>query len=244
MPLAQPALTALVDIWPEVKRFFPLRPVIHFERVLRIQGYADLTRVRPVISRAAEAMSQTAASLSEPAVAYKLVEIRSLHEDLLETEDGSRLHCMAFGRQLRGCRQIAPFVLSAGIAIPERVAALIEAGDLLEAVLLEAAGWLAIEDATRQFKTHLRESCLRRDCRITSRMGPGYSYKVANRMHMWPLEEQAALFALFGEAELPVTLMKSCAMNPKMSRSGIYGIAPVAAANVARVDGPAVSTSN
>jgi len=244
MTIARPAVTPRRDALTGVEHFLPKPPLIHFERVLRIQGYPDLTQVRPVIRRAAEAMSRTAASLSKPAIAHRIVRLRSIRGELLETEDGPRFRCMAFGRQFKGCTEVAPFVLGVGSAIPERVGELIDAGDLLEALLLEAAGWLAIEDATRQFKTHLRETSLERDCRITSRMGPGYSYKIGNRMHMWPLEEQAALFALFAGAELPATLMNSGAMSPKMSRSGMYGIAPLApAANVARV-GPAISTSN
>ena len=205
--------------------FRPAAPAIHFERVLRIQGYSDLTRVRPVIRRAAEAMAAAAESLSRPEVASRHVPVRSIRDDMLELQDGTRLHCEAFRRQLGGCTEIVPFVLTAGVPISERVMELIEKGDLLEGVLLETAGWLCIEDATRQFKARLRESSLQRNRRITSRMGPGYSYKVANRMCTWPLEEQPALFGLFGAARLPVTLMKSCAMNPKMSRSGIYGIA-------------------
>ena len=90
----------------------------------------------------------------------------------------------------------------------------------------ETAGWLAIEDATRKFKVRLRGEALERGERITSRMGPGYSYKVAGRMHTWSLEEQRGLFALFEGAATPAQLMASCAMTPKLSRSGLYGLAP------------------
>ena len=241
-PLAPARVEPLVSAGFEL--FRPAAPVIHFERILRIQGYSDLTRVRPMIRRAAEAMAATAASLSEPAVASRHVRVQAIQDDILELQGGVRLHCKAFGRQLGGCTQIVPFVLTAGAAIGERVMQLIESGELLEGVLLETAGWLCIEDATRQFKARLRERSMRRDRRITSRMGPGYSYKIANRMYMWPLEEQPMLFGLFGDAELPVTLMKSCAMSPKMSRSGIYGIAPLARASaVAPIRGRAVPES-
>ena len=211
-----------------VQLYVPGPPAIPCERILRIQGYSDLTRVRPVIRRAAEQMAAAAASLSEPVVAYRHVAVRTIDDALLETESGVQMHCKAFGRQLRGCTAIVPFVMTVGAAIPQRVIDLVERGDLLEGLLLETAGWLAIEDATRRFKTQLREDALARGRRITSRMGPGYSYKIAGRMHDWPLEEQPALFALFAGAELPVTLMASCAMSPKMSRSGLYGTAPVA----------------
>jgi hypothetical protein len=213
---------------PAIGRHAPGEPSIPPERILRIQGYSDLTRVRPVIRRAAEQMAALATELSAPVVAYRHVAVRSIDDALLETEDGGCMHCKAFGRQLRGCTEIVPFVMTLGAAIPERVIDLVERGDLLEGLLLETAGWLAIEDATRRFKTRLREDTLARGMRITSRMGPGYSYRIAGRMHDWPLEEQPALFALFGGADLPVTLMTSCAMSPKMSRSGLYGIAPAA----------------
>lgn len=209
-------------------RFHPEAPSIHPERILRIQGYSDLTRVRPVIRRAAEEMAAVAACSSEPVVAYRHVAVTSLRDEVLELEGGARLHCKAFDRQLAGCTGIVAFVLTVGEGIPARVVELAERGDLLEGLLLETAGWLAIEDATRQFKVWLREDSLARKRRITSRMGPGYSYKIGNRMHDWPLEESRVLVGLLGEADsLPVKLMSSCAMMPKMSRSGIYGIAPL-----------------
>ncbi|HYC38697.1 MAG TPA: hypothetical protein VEC19_19875 [Usitatibacter sp.] len=206
-------------------RFTPVPPRLHFERILRIQGYSDLTRVRPVIRRTAESMAAIAERLSAPEVVFRHVRVASVGE-VLELQGGARLHCRAFARQLRGCSEVVPFALTVGQAIPQRVIDLAEAGDLLEGLLLETAGWLAIEDATRQFKGWLREAMIARGLRITSRMGPGYSYKIDGRMHDWPLEEQRTLFSLFGEAELPVKLMASCAMLPKMSRSGLYGIAP------------------
>jgi hypothetical protein len=244
--MARPVATArLAPVAPAgFELFRPAAPVIHFERMLRIQGYSDLTRVRPVIRRAAEAMAATAASLSEPVVASRHVVVQSIRDDVLELQGDACFHCEAFQRQLGGCTEIVPFVLTAGVAIGERVMEFIESGDLLEGVLLETAAWLCFEDATRQFKARLREHSLRRNRRITSRMGPGYSYKIGNEMCMWPLEEQPTLFGLFGDAALPVTLMKSCAMSPKMSRSGIYGIAPLPLApGIARIGGRTVRQS-
>lgn len=208
-------------------QFQPTAPDVRHERILRIQGYSDLTRVRPVIRRTAEAMAAAARSLAQPSVAFQRVAVRSLDAGELVLQDGTALSCEAFARQFGGCTEVVPFVLTAGAALSARVVELAEAGDLLEAVLLETAGWLAIEDATRQFKTYLREASLARGQRITSRMGPGYSYRIGDRTCMWALEEQPKLFALLGGNELPVTLMQSCAMNPKMSRSGMYGIAPL-----------------
>lgn len=210
-----------------MQRFCPEPPAVPAERILRIQGYTDLGRVRPVIRKAAEAMAETAARLSDPVVAFRHVAIDRLAADgTLLLEGGARLHCPAFLRHLAGCSEVAPFVLTLGERLPLHVIELIDRGDLLEGLLLETAGWLAIEDATRQFKSRLREASLARGRRITSRMGPGYSYKVGTQMSSWALEEQPALFALLA-GPLPVSLAASCAMTPKMSRSGLYGIAPI-----------------
>lgn len=201
-----------------------LRP----DRVLRIQGYADLQRVRPAILKAAAAMAHVATELSTPKVAYRRLSVCSLRDGVLELEGQFRLRCKAFDRTLRDCGEVAVFVLTVGPRLDARVIELTDAGDLLEALLLETAGWLCIEDATRQFKAHLREECTSRGHRMTSRLGPGYSYKIDGEMCAWSLEEQAALFATLGPAPLPVSLMSSCAMQPKMSRSGLFGMAPLA----------------
>ena len=217
----------------------PEPPRIPAERILRIQGYSDLGRVRPVIRRAADAMAEAAGKLSQPVVAFRTVAIRSLQAGgAMQLDGGGRLQCEAFPRHLAGCTEVAPFVLTLGEALPAHVIELIDRGDLLEGLLLETAGWLAIEDATRQFKSRLRESMLARGHRITSRMGPGYTYKAGARQCMWALEEQPALFDLLRPGELPVALMGSCAMSPKMSRSGLYGIAPLESAETPRKPNP------
>jgi len=206
--------------------FNPARPDVRAERVLRIQGYKDLGRVRPAITQAAVEMAKVAERLAAPGAAWCCVPIRSLRTGVMGLEGGTQLRCEAFDELLAGCTAIAPFVLSVGRPIGEHVIELADRGDLLEAVLLETAGWLAIEDATRQFRSHLREAAAARGQRITTRLGPGYTYRYGKAEVMWALEEQAALFSLFGGAELPVTLHASCAMNPKLSRSGMHGLAP------------------
>jgi hypothetical protein len=217
--------------WPprpeELSFFRPSAPNVSGDRILRIQGYSDFTRVRPAIRRAADGMAALAGTMSTSCVAFRHVGIAANRLEGLELDGGHALHCRAFARALAGCTEVVPFVLTVGEPLCRQVMALADAGDLLEAVLLETAGWLCIEDATRQFKVGLREAASRRGLRITSRMGPGYSYRIDGGTCDWPLEEQALLFALLEGAErLPVSLMPSSAMQPKLSRSGLYGIAP------------------
>jgi len=209
-----------------VTEFVPRPPVVDYRRILRIQGYSDLGRIRPVIVRATEEAARLAPQLCTPRVASRHVAITSLSGDTLDLAGDVRLHCAAFARVLAGCTEVIPFVLTLGPQLDAHVLGLTEADDLLGALLLETAAWLCVENATRQFTSHVRDTAATRGERITSRLGPGYSYRIGDSTCVWPLEEQAQLFALFPGAELPVTLMESGAMLPKMSRSGIIGIAP------------------
>jgi hypothetical protein len=209
-----------------IGRFEPTRATIPYERILRIQGYSDMQRIRPAIVAAARAAAALAPELAAPQVAYRRVPIRRIAGDAVVLDGDIRLHCAAFPQTLAGCTEAAAFVLTLGARIDERVIAQCDSGDLLDALLLETAAWLAIEDATRQFRGHLRAAAAARGQRTTSRMGPGYSYRIGETTCTWALEENQPLFALFGGARLPVTLMDSCAMQPKMSRSGLIGIGP------------------
>lgn len=207
--------------------FHPGPPDVRVERILRIQGYSDLGRVRPAIVRAAELAAQWATELSAPVVCSRRVPVADLTGDRLELAGGAVLRCAAFGKFLSECTETVPFVLTIGPAVDQRVVELTASGEgLLEALLLETAGWLAIEDATRQFRAAARERFGREGARITSRLGPGYSYPLDGGQCEWSLTDQHTLFGLFGDSELPVRLLASCAMQPKISRSGMFGVAP------------------
>ncbi len=207
--------------------FRPGPPDVRVERILRIQGYSDLGRVRPAIRRAAELAAQWATELSAPVVCSRRVPVAGLAGERLELAGGVVLRCAAFGKFLTGCTEVVPFALTIGPAVDARVVELTAGGEgLLEALLLETAGWLAIEDATRQFRAAARERLAREGARITSRLGPGYSYPLDGGECEWALTDQHALFELLADAELPVQVLPSCAMQPKISRSGLFGVAP------------------
>jgi len=210
----------------ELAWFTPAPPVVKPERILRIHGYPDLARVRPAITAAAAVAAERAQHLCDSRVAFRRVAIEAHDGALLQLHGGISLHCAAFAQTLEGCDEAVAFVLTLGPRLDAKVIEMTDQGDLLDALLLETAGWLAIEDATRQFRTMLRDQAVMNGRRITSRMGPGYSYRIDGQDHAWALDEQRRLFELFGGAALPVTLMESCAMLPKMSRSGLIGVGP------------------
>lgn len=203
-------------------------PVIDVNRMLRVHGYKDPEKVRPAISKAAKLMAQRAASLAKPEGRWLHAPITALENNDLTVEGGVTLTCDAFDRLLGDASGILVFVLTMGRRFDEEVIELIEEFEPLDALFMESAGWLSIERLTRQMARDIGSELAQTGLKLGYRMGPGYSYKSdqpgSDERIMWPLEQQQELFRLFGDQELPVELMQSSAMKPKMSRSGIFGV--------------------
>ena len=111
-----------------------------------------------------------------------------------------------------------------GRALDEAVIAAMDKFEPLDALFLETAGWLGVEWTTKNFVRDLQKTVKPENMRVTRRRGPGYRYKIGGREMDWPLEQQRRLFDVFDEVELPIALLESCVMLPKMSRSGMYGL--------------------
>lgn len=61
---------------------------------------------------------------------------------------------------------------------------------------------------------------------MTLRMAPGYSYAMKDEEERveWALTDQQALFVALECEDMPIQLLESSAMLPRMSRSGMFGI--------------------
>jgi hypothetical protein len=191
--------------------------------LLRMQGYRDLARVRPRIRAIATKAAARARDLAAPEAAYRRIAIRSCTSEALElangAEGGVTFHSARFAKVFAGCPEVMAFVLTLGPALDAETERLTESDDIVDALFLEMAGWLAVEQATKALALHFADEVRSAGLGPTRRLGPGYVD--------WPLEEQANLFALFADAALPVQLLESSAMIPKKSRSGLYGLRPL-----------------
>jgi hypothetical protein len=205
--------------------FSPRRVEIDAEHLLRMLGYRKDASSRPQVRDLAHAMAAVAATAATPVARYRRVGISSCTPEGLALSTGTRFRGPVFAAHLSGCREVAVFVLSLGARLDSTQKNLAEAGKTLEAYMLEIAGWLGIEEATRQFRKHLEAEAGAEGLGLTRRMAPGYTSRVGGLKAEWPLEDQQALFSLFDHAALPARLLEgSCAMAPKMSRSGLFGL--------------------
>ena len=165
---------------------FQAGPVdVRAERILRIQGYRDMERVRRPIRRAADKAAEIAREIAEGEVGYRRVGIAARSGPSLELQGGERFECVAFERFLLECESVVVFAMTAGVAIDRRIDELMGADDPVVALLLDTAGWLAIESITRQFSERLKADCEPAGLRLTRRMGPGYTYRMGREMAPW-----------------------------------------------------------
>jgi len=218
---------ALINSYGSHEVFRPVGMHIREDRLLRLHGYRDLAKVRPVIVATAEDISRRAEGLAAPEIHYKRLKIKQCDANGLVLENGSRFDNIAFEKYLDGVVEVVVFAMTLGNALDEESQVLMEKFEPLEVLFLETAGWLGIEWTTRQFSEGLYISAKQNALRVSCRMGPGYSYSIKGEKVMWSLEDQKPLFDVFDGDDLPIELLDSCAMLPKMSRSGLYGFAPV-----------------
>ena len=198
--------------------------VVRVEPMLRIQGYTDLSRVRGVVKDTAQAMATLAEQCFRCEVGYLRVPVRSCEKGILTLETDTVFDCQAFSKFLPGCHEVVIFVLTIGDRFDRELDHLQNEDKLLETLFFENAGWLGVETVTRRFSQHIRHEASKRGEKMTRRLSPGYSFKLESGVSEWSLFDQTPLFALFEGKSIPVRILESGAMIPKMSRSGLYGM--------------------
>jgi len=203
----------------DCETFNPPKSEISLDNVLRVQGYRDLSAVRDDVRNIATTMTAKAPTLMAPTATFRRVSVESCEGASLRLSTGTSFKADVFGQVLRHCDYVLPFILTMGEALDDEVGKLLEKGEIVEALFLETAGWLGIEQSSRELAIYLQEQIKKDGLCLTRRLGPGYKE--------WNLLEQKSLFELFSDTKLPVRLLESCAMFPKKSRSGLYGLRPL-----------------
>lgn len=187
--------------------------------MLRLQKYRDPDRVSPPVGEIARKMAVLAGSLIEPRGWLRRARVVAVDpEGLVWLEDGIEFRSRSLARLLRGAAEAVLFVLTIGEALEQRADLLVRQEHLVEGLLLDTAGWVAVDGLVREVRQRLAADARRQGLRLTGRMAPGFGE--------WSLEQQRALFAAFGDGTLSVRLTEACVMLPRKSVSGLYGLVP------------------
>jgi hypothetical protein len=102
-------------------------------------------------------------------------------------------------------------VCTIGPALEHRVSELADSGDAARALILDAIGSAAAEEAADQSNRLICEMAAPTDFSPDRRRSPGYG--------KWDIREQKAIFSYLNPEDIGVTLSPSCMMTPRKSIS-------------------------
>ena len=184
--------------------------------VLRLARYRRRDEAPAAVWDATRAMAIRAGELAEPVARLRLLRVAAVDPARVSLAGGPSFSGHAVARHLAGARRAVAFVLTLGPALEAEVIALGERQELLEAYLLDLAGWAGIEAAVRALRRDLIAALPR--ARVSHRLGPGH--------RDWPLTEQQDLARLFEEGDAPVRLSEHGVLIPFKSISGLFALRP------------------
>jgi hypothetical protein len=188
--------------------------------ILRLQKYRQLDTVPQVVKDVAHRMAASAEGLVEPqGWVWRGPVNRVDATGHVQIGDAVRFESPTLVRVLEGATEVAVVVLTIGPRLERRAHELIGEEQLVEGLLLDTAGWVAIDALLKDTRRRLAADAKVQGRRVTGRMAPGFAG--------WGLEQQRELFSAFDGAALSVHLTEACVMIPRKSVSGIYGLVPV-----------------
>lgn len=169
---------------------------IHREDALHFLGYRGHTpgpRIQSMLVRVLE----EARSLVAPRGLYRIVPAEHAEELGLRLEPGASL---ALG------------LVTIGFDLERRVTRCLATGETTHALLLDAAGSAAAEEAAEVLERRILTGALAPGhAAVPRRFSPGYG--------RWPVTAQRALFAMLPHDAIDVRLLPSCLMSPRKSVS-------------------------
>lgn len=197
------------------------RPRVDPDRILRLQKYKNLDRVSPIVRDIARTMASLAEALIEPRGWVRREPVRAVDPGgTVLLAGGIEFQGPTVARLLRDAVEAVMLVLTIGPALELRAQELVEREQLTEGLLLDTAGWVAVDAVVRELRQELATEAGRRGLRLTGRMAPGFNG--------WALEQQRILFDALRGGRVSIELTEACVMLPRKSISGIYGLIPAA----------------
>jgi hypothetical protein len=188
--------------------------------ILRLQKYRRLPTVPQAVKDVARQMAALAETLLEPRGWLWRGPITGVDGDgRVVVGRRLRFQSQTLARVMKDAAEAAIVVLTIGPGLERRAHALVGEEHYVEGLLLDTAGWAALDVLIKETRHRLAEEARSRGCRLTARTAPGFAD--------WGLEQQGILFSAFDGADLTVRLNEAQVMLPRKSISGVYGLIPI-----------------
>ena len=180
---------------------------IERQKVLSYLGYKRGS-ITPLIPSLDLLLSQ-AGTLLRPATYCVVSEIVSVDQGgKVQFDNDIRLKAPILKEKFNRGQKGLFFLATLGSGLETRVSGFLQRGLCLEALLLDAAGWVSLQGLIRDLKKSLAS-----EGTLDFTLIPG--------LKGFPLEMQKEIFSLFSKKETGISLTEECMMVPKKSLSGI-----------------------
>ena len=169
---------------------------------LRLNKEKSLTAIQELL--------ETAESLIQPKVSYKVAYINKKGKDTVKI-NGATFSSRVLRINLEKTEKVFPYIITIGKDLETKASS---SKDLLQQFYLETIGDMALDLCEKYLKKHLKKQY---GLEKLASMSPG-------SLEDWPVTEQKPLFSLFGE-KLHLTgvkLNEHMLMIPRKSISGLY----------------------
>ena len=188
------------------------------DEVCQLLGYRDGGQPTGSISALIDEELKEARQLIDASSYYQLMDVEDISPPTVVLENGIKVTVTGeiLSWVLSPCQLATVFVSSIGLPLENRVAELLEEGELLRGYILDAIGSTAANAAAAYLRDRIKELAKSEGAEITIRCSPGYCD--------WDIAEQRVLFEVMDSAKTGVELSNDCLMTPRKSVSGLIGV--------------------
>ena len=204
---------------PQILTDIPL--AIDPDEVLRFQGYKPGIDVAGPDVRALFDEAQTLGrALIAPRAVVRWRPLDRQSADQLILSDDLAFTIPGIARAWGDVTEVAAAIVTIGVALEQRVAALWDARELPLAAMLDSVGSGAVESLAEYVNDLVCQQGIARGVKVTNRISPGYGH--------WDVREQARLFRLVSGEPIDVALNEACFMTPEKTITLLVGAGPAA----------------
>lgn len=184
-------------------------------------GYSGRSPSAAVLNRI-DAQLASAKELIKPVYTYEVRAIEGASEQSVYLEGKLVLSSRTIHYVLSACKWAVVFLATIGPGLGKELSGLIETGDQVGAMILDAIGTAAMVQIEGELQQVVKEIARRRGCRATLGYYTGYCD--------WHVSQQKVIFEIVDSVAVGVMLTDSCMMVPEKSISGVFGIGDLDAA--------------
>lgn len=193
----------------EINRVHELEVALDPEEVWRCLGPAG--RARDGLNSDVLHATEFAAMVSEPRGISRVLNVESASRGKVHFESGFVAEGKRLPHLFEGAEGAVFLIATAGPGVETEVARLMERGDDIEGVVLDAGGSAVAMNAAEQMQAQLMWELERAGYRVGPPVTPG--------TESWDLEGQTTMFAVLHGEEIDVTLSTSMLMLPQKTQS-------------------------